>query len=164
MPAEMPGPLGVKGKTGFPHAVQRGVAFGSPVQPGEEDGNAKHHEQLMLHVPPELPGAYAVQMEAGKAFFRHQNLMVIPLGHDALLHRLVRPPDPVAVEVDILINQPLHIGQGPADHQVVLIENMLWQRLPIILSILPQVFLEFLCVGVLVLCNRNTHSRCPLLC
>lgn len=46
--AEVAAPLGIEGPAVFPHLLQRRVRLRAPVQAGKHNGDAEHHEQLML--------------------------------------------------------------------------------------------------------------------
>ena len=75
---EMSSPFGIKGNAVFPHFIQSGIGLGCFIQPGEQNGDAKHHEKLMLQVSFQPGFLYVIQMAGGKAFFRYQNLVAVP--------------------------------------------------------------------------------------
>ena len=60
----------------------------------------------------------------------HQDLLVDAADHDLLVHRLILPPDKVAVEIHIQVVQGLHVGQGLIHKNVVHVEGVLGQLQP----------------------------------
>ena len=56
-------------------------------------------------------------------------MMSIALHHSLSLHRLIGSADPITVQVYIHIIHLLHSVKHAANHKVVLVEHVLWQRL-----------------------------------
>ena len=112
----------------FPHFFKSVIRFIGFVQACKHNGNAKHHKQLMLQVFLQHGFPHIIQMESTEAFFCHQDLMTVPLRHNALLYRLIGSADPISIQICIHVEHPLHIRKHLIDHQVVLVKHMLRQR------------------------------------
>ena len=127
--AEVLTPLGVMLCAGLPQLVQIFVGLIALVKSCIEDRDTEHNEELMLHVLTETAALQLVNMAGFEATLGHQHLVGITLLHYLLLHRLIGSANPVAVHVDIHIVHLPNVRKNTADHEVVLIENMLRQGL-----------------------------------
>ena len=70
-----------------------------------------------------------IQVDRLKAFLGDNKLVLIPSGHHIPLHRLALSADVVAVQIGVEIEHSLDKWERLIDHQVILIENMMGQRL-----------------------------------
>ena len=127
--AEMLSPFFIVSKALFPHLTKISVNLLRLVHSGIENSYSKQNKQLVLQIFLLHRLLDTVKVASPEASLGHQKMMSISLHHRSLLHGLVGTAYPISIKVGVHIIHSLYVLDNTVNHKVVLIENMLWQRL-----------------------------------
>ena len=126
---EMGCPFGVEIVAVFPHFFQIVIRFLRFIQAGIQRGDAEHHKKLVLEISALHFVPDVIQVHRLEAPLGDDELVGIASRHHVPLDGLPLPADVVAVKIRIEIIHSPDIGQRLVDHQIVLVKDMLRQRL-----------------------------------